>query len=166
MRDYIGDPRQCEPIEEELAELALGILSGRRRSEVLRHAGSCERCSAELDQLSIVADTMLRLAPEGEPPLGFELRLAERLQVSAVERQPRRIRRASVLSAVAVLAVVLGFGLGEVATPRGGNNQSQAATGNLTSADLSGHGHVLGERQQRLVCAAQRWSGAFRQEWS
>jgi hypothetical protein len=145
MSGYIEDPGQCDLIRDELTELTLGILSGRRRSEVLGHVGSCLRCSAELEHLSMVADTLLQLAPEVEPPLGFELRLAERLQVGATVHRQRRLRRASVLSAAAAVMVFLGFGLGALVTPGGDNNRAQSATANLTRANLTSHGQVLGE---------------------
>ena len=145
MNDYIDDPKHCETIEDELTELALGILSGRPRSEVLRHVGSCGPCRAELDGLSIAVDTVLQLAPQMEPPLGFELRLAERLQTSTTARRSRRLRRVSVLSAVAVLAVVLGIGLGTLATSRGHNEKAWSTTANLTSAAIGSRGQVLGK---------------------
>jgi hypothetical protein len=145
MSGYIEDPRQCEVIQNDLAELALGTLSGRSRSEALDHVGSCPKCAAELERLSIVTDTLLQLAPEMEPPLGFELRLAEKLRTSAATvHQPKRLRRASVLSVAAAVMVVLGFGLGALVAPGSSNNQNRTAV-NLTSANLTSHGHVLGE---------------------
>jgi hypothetical protein len=139
-----ADPMQCALFQDELAELALGILSGRDRSELLGHVGSCSRCAAELERLSIVADTLLQLAPEIEPPLGFELRLAERLGGPATAHRPRRSRGVVVLLAAAVVTIVAGFGLGEL-VQRSGNTQGQSATANLTSANLTSHGQVLGE---------------------
>jgi hypothetical protein len=43
MSGYVEDPRQCDAIQDELAELALGTLFGRSRSEVLDHVESCSR---------------------------------------------------------------------------------------------------------------------------
>lgn len=145
MNRDINDPRQCEAIQDELTELALGTLFGRSRSEVLDHVGLCPRCAATLEQLSIVADTLLQLAPEIEPPLGFELRLAERLQASAKVNRPRRFRRASAISAVALILVVLSFGLGTLLSTKSDNNQGQLARINLATANLTSNGKVLGE---------------------
>lgn len=145
MSDHIEGPQQCEVIQGELAELALGTLSGRDRSEGLDHVASCPRCAAELERLSIVTDTLLQLAREVEPPLGFELRLAERLQAAPTPRQPRRSRRASALVAAAAVMVLLGFGLGSLTTARGGGNQKQSATAGFTAANLTSHGSVLGK---------------------
>jgi anti-sigma factor RsiW len=146
MSGYVEDPRQCEVMQGELAELALGILSGRSRSRVLAHVESCPRCTAELERLSHVADELIQLAPEVEPPLGFELRLAEKLRAAAPERQRRRrFWHPGVLSVAAAVIVLLGFGIGTLANLRGGNNQNQPPTANLTAATLTSHGHVLGE---------------------
>lgn len=144
MSDDITGPGQCEVFRDELAELALGTLSGRSRSEILDHVATCPRCAAELERLSIVADQLLQLAPEMEPPLGFELRLAERLQGAATARRPRHLRRASVLAAAAAILVVLGGGLGALVSSRGNTNQNQLATTNLAAANLTSHGSVLG----------------------
>jgi hypothetical protein len=146
MSGYVEDPRQCEAIQDELAELALGTLFGRRRSEVLDHVESCSRCAATLEQLSIVADQLVQLAPEIEPPLGFELRLAEKLRSAAPVRQPSRFRRTGLLSAAAAVIVALGIGIGTLANPFGGGTKPVVrSTVNLTAARLTSHGHVLGE---------------------
>jgi hypothetical protein len=93
MSGYVDDSEQCEVIRGDLAELALGILSGRRRSEVLGHVGTCGVCRAGLESHSTVADTLLHFAPASEPPVGFEVRIAERLRAGANARRPRRVRR-------------------------------------------------------------------------
>jgi hypothetical protein len=147
MTGAFDDPRSCDAFQEDLAELALGILSGRDRVAVLEHVESCERCSAELERLSLVADALLGLAPEIEPPVGFELRLAERLQAPAVPHRshPRHHRRVAVLAVAALVLAVLGFGLGAFVGPPSMNVRSPSAEANLTSAKLSSHGHVMGE---------------------
>ena len=40
----------------------------------------------ELEQLSRAADTVVQAAPEVEPPMGFEVRLFERMGVTDVPR--------------------------------------------------------------------------------
>jgi hypothetical protein len=144
---YAEDPTQCEMIQDELCELSFGILSGRRRSEVLAHVGSCRQCRAELERLSILADTLAQFAPEVQPPLGFEFRLAERLQAAAMHRPSgrKRLRRVGALSAAAVVIAILGFGLGALVTRGGGNGQGRSATAKLTTADLTSHGQAVGE---------------------
>ena len=116
---------QCEAFADDLAELALGTLAGRRRSDVLEHVGSCRACRVELAQLSSVVESLQQLAPEVQAPLGFELCLAERLQGDAAPR-PRRHRRIAVLTAAAAVVVgMLAFGLGVLVAPSGGNDKGQ-----------------------------------------
>ena len=145
MSGYVEDPRQCEAIQDELAELALGTLFGRSRSDVLDHVESCSRCAATLEQLSVVADQLVQLAPEIEPPLGFELRLADKLRSTAPVRQPSRFRRAGLLSTAAAIIVALGIGIGTLVNPGGGTKPVERSTVNLTAAKLMSHGHVFGE---------------------
>ena len=148
MSGDVEHPAQCEVIADELTELALGTLSGRRRSDVLDHVGSCQPCRAELEQLSIVVEALQQLAPRVQPPLGFELRLAERLQANAGPR-PRRYRRVGALSAVAAAVVMLAFGLGAFVAPGAGNGTGQSARSNLVTANFTSHGQVLGELKSR-----------------
>jgi hypothetical protein len=154
MSGDVEQPGQCEMIADELTELAFGTLSGRRRSEVLDHVGSCEPCRAELEQLSIVVEALQQLAPRVQPPLGFELRLAERLQANATPR-PRRYRRVGVLSAVAVVVVMLAFGLGALVAPGAGNGKGQSSGTNLVTANFTSRGQVIGELQ--LPAGSPAW---------
>ena len=142
MSGDVDHPAQCEVIAEELSELALGTLSGRRRSEVLDHVGSCQLCSAELAQLSIVVEALQQLAPRVQPPLGFETRLAQKLHAKATSR-PRRSRRVGALIAAAV--VMLAFGLGAVVATAAGNGRGESVEANLDTANFTSDGQVIGE---------------------
>ena len=75
------DPRarRCDDYQEDLAELALGVLTGRQRAATLAHVDSCDHCAEELEQLSRTADAVVYVAPEEEPPVGFEVRLFNRM---------------------------------------------------------------------------------------
>jgi hypothetical protein len=143
MNNSFEDPDRCEAIVGELPELALGTLTGRTRSEVLEHVDSCPRCRSELDELLLVADALQRLAPQMQPPLGFELRLAERLQGAGIVRR-RRSRRVGALTAAAIVAVVLAFGLGTLVASNTGNGSGHP-TADLATATLTSHGHAIGE---------------------
>jgi hypothetical protein len=142
--EHIEDQSQYEAMQEDLTAIALGILSGRRRSEVLNHVEGCLRCSSELEQLSTLADTILQLAPEADPPIGFELRLAERLGTNVVRRSPRS-RRFSALAIAAAIVVVLGISVQTLIATRGNDGQSKAITASLTSATYSSHRQRIGE---------------------
>jgi hypothetical protein len=143
MNDHAKGPMSCEGFQEDLTAIALDSLSGRRRSEVLSHVESCQRCAIELEQLSMVADAVLHLAPEEDPPVGFELRLAQRLQAGATQQRSHRFSRAHYLVAAALI-VAIGFGVGALVGSHSAKNASQS-TANLASATLSSRGRAVGE---------------------
>jgi len=134
----------CEAFRIDLAETALGVVSGRRRAEVLGHVASCATCSAELEEFMVAADALMHFAPESDPPVGFELRLANRLRSEASRRSSSGWRRAGALVAAAAVTAALGVGVGAWATSGTNPGGVQAMT-NITSANLSSRGHVLGE---------------------
>jgi Putative zinc-finger len=106
---------RCEDPREALAELALGIASGEQRARVLEHTAGCPGCRRLLGELALVGDELLLLAPEHEPPPGFEVRVLERLG-----RPPRRRRlalrgrRAATLVAVVAAAAAGAAGVATV----------------------------------------------------
>jgi len=136
-------PPQCAAIADELAEVALGTLSGRRRSEVLEHVRTCQRCRTELEQLSIVVESVQQLAPTVQPPLGFETRVAEKLRAIETPR-PRRRPRSAVIAAVAAAVVLLAFGLGTLIAPEAGDRQESAGS-RVVRADFMADGKVMGD---------------------
>ena len=106
------DERRCEQLREPLVELALGIAPGEQRAQVLDHAARCPSCRPLLGDLAQVGDELLRLAPEHEPPAGFELRVLERLRpprrggplAGLRLRAPRALALASVAAALTAAA--------------------------------------------------------------
>jgi hypothetical protein len=134
----MSDERGCEEHGNDLAELALGVLTGRERARTLSHVESCARCAEELEILSRTADTVLQAAPDMEPPLGFEVRLFERMGVT--DAAPRRRRGRGIrpsrwvpaVVGVAAAALALGIGLSVTSSPN--QNQRQAAGPTPTSA--------------------------------
>jgi hypothetical protein len=141
MSDETYDPRRCAAIADDLALLALGTLSGPDRSAVLEHVDTCLRCRTELEQLTLVAETLQQLTPQVQPPLGFESRLAERLQGVTVPR--RRPRRYAVLAAAAAV-VLLAFGLGVVVAHVRGNSDHGTSAAQPLTADLTAGTDVVG----------------------
>jgi hypothetical protein len=107
-------PPDCARIDPDLAELALGALTGKERVAALAHLEECARCSAEVDELAAAADQLLHLAPATEPPVGFEARVFERLGLRTRPAGWRSwaIWRPRLGLAVAACAVVVAFGLG------------------------------------------------------
>ena len=96
----------CEEIHEITAELALGIASGEERARALAHAAHCRDCRRELEQLTKVVDDLLLVAPEEEPPAGFEDRVLAAIGPPKTARKRFRIRAWRPLVAVAVGAAI------------------------------------------------------------
>jgi hypothetical protein len=96
---------RCERIRTLVPELALGIADGRDRAEALEHVASCPDCRRLLEELSTLADELLLLAPDHEPPPGFESRVLERLEPPPARR--RRFARPLAFVAAAVSAAAV-----------------------------------------------------------
>ena len=117
-------PAACDEYADNLAELALGILTGRERATTLAHVDSCPRCAEELEQLSHAADAVVSVAPEIEPTMGFEVRLFNRMGLNEAPapsaappaspqssaRWSERVPRWALAGAAAVIALALGPG--------------------------------------------------------
>ncbi|MGZ4271953.1 MAG: hypothetical protein ACXVSX_22450 [Solirubrobacteraceae bacterium] len=94
----------CEHTRQLAAELALGIADGADRAQALQHLAECAECRRAVEELSAVTDELLTLAPERQPPVGFESRVLARLQPRAMA--PQRLRRRPRLLAAAASAGV------------------------------------------------------------
>ena len=96
----------CARIREALPEVALGIADGEQRAHTLEHIAACPDCRRELEELSSLADELITLAPQHEPPPGFENRVLDRLDVRQPKPRParRRLRRWAFAAAVPAVA--------------------------------------------------------------
>lgn len=96
----------CAGIREILPELALGVADGEQRAQALEHVARCPDCRRELEQLSSLADGLIALAPEREPPAGFENRVLDNLAIRPTRRPParRRLRRLALAAALPAVA--------------------------------------------------------------
>jgi hypothetical protein len=138
--------RGCEDYARDLSELALGVLTGRERVRALSHVESCPRCAEELEQLSDTADAVLQVAPEVEPPLGFEVRLFERMGVTDVSRRTRRVPRwvpAALAAAAAVVALALGLSLA-LSSPNPPSKNAAGPARHVSVATLLENGMSVG----------------------
>ena len=98
------------------AEVALGIAPAEDRARLRWHATGCAGCREVLSEQSALADDLLALTPEHEPPAGFESQVLAMLG----DRPPRRRRwRRVALVAAAILAaaVVSGGAVYRAQTP-------------------------------------------------
>jgi hypothetical protein len=154
-------PNPCDEYSDDLAELALGILTGRARAATLAHVDSCPRCAEELEQLSHAADAVVSVAPEIEPPMGFEVRLFNRMgfgevPVTPESQRPRRRTGPSawlarsprwvLATAAAVIALALGLSIGWSmgSGHRGGTAPEGPAGAEVAAGNLTANGSTVG----------------------
>lgn len=110
------EPSSSHDIADTLAEIATGAASGPDRARVLSHLTGCEDCRRELAELTKVADEVLLVAPEHEPPAGFESAVLARIAAEghrspAITEPPavvvpsrrRRVLRSLAMAAAAVV---------------------------------------------------------------
>jgi len=156
MSDDVRSGPECGRYAEEIAELALGISTGRQRAQALAHVEACPWCHAEMEQLSLAADSLLDVLPSVEPPLGFEVRLMERLGAGRAPRPSLRrqwfARRSSFALACLALLVVLGVAAGAGWLVRGGpqpavprSSFGTAVGGRAETAALLAAGRSIGD---------------------
>ncbi len=141
------DEQECRGFSDDLAELALGILTGRDRAATLAHVDACPRCADELEHLARTADAIVGVAPEAEPPMGFEVRLFSRMGLDPAPpaRHPSRVTRWVLAAAAAVVALGVGLGVG-LSGGSGGGSGGGSAADLVAQGDLVEHslkvGHV------------------------
>ena len=155
MNDDARSRPECERYADELAELALGTMTGRERAHILTHVESCPGCQAEMEQLSLAADSLLEVVPGVEPPLGFEVRLMERLGTGGATRRlvrrHWRLRQSALVLACLLLLAAAGVGAGWLV--RGAGSRPPVARtafgtepgGHIETASLVSAGRALGE---------------------
>jgi Putative zinc-finger len=106
----MSDAAECERARALLAEVATGALTGQDRAMVLGHVAGCVACGRELAALSRVADELLLLTPERQPPPGFEAAVVQRMLASTARPKARlRLSRRwrPVLRFAAIVAALL-----------------------------------------------------------
>jgi hypothetical protein len=122
----------CSRLEDVAAELALGLLAGTERAAALDHLQTCSRCQALVDEMAAAGDNLLLLAPEVEPPAGFETRALRGRRWPPARRRwtadhplsaprPRRWsgRRRVAAAVVAAVTIAAGAAGGVAAAGRG-----------------------------------------------
>ena len=73
----------CAELHDVAAELALGALTGRERAAAIAHLETCSACREGVRQLTAAGGRLLELLPPAVPPVGFEVRVLERLDACA-----------------------------------------------------------------------------------
>jgi hypothetical protein len=132
----------CAGVREVAPEFALGVLDAEERSDVVLHLDHCAPCRTYVAELSEAGDAISLLAPESEPPLGFERRAVERM-VGAERRQ--RWRTMKLVAAVAAAAAILSIVLVRIVDDNRAPTASVAAPTHQTVAMVGADGAHVGE---------------------
>jgi hypothetical protein len=109
----------CRQFDDAVDQLAVGALVEPERTALLSHAAACPGCEARLNELSGLADRLLLLVPEVEPPAGFEAGVLARMghipssedRGTAPVRAGHRWRWVTSAAAVVAAVVLVGSGL-------------------------------------------------------
>ncbi len=101
----VDRPIDCETFDAHAEELALGQQNEPLRGRLLAHAALCPRCHSLIDGLGMVADRLLLVAPQIEPPADFESRALARLGAQAAGPTHRPVGFRWLVGAAAVGAV-------------------------------------------------------------
>ncbi len=130
------DSHDICPDEHQLVALALGELSGRARADVLTHLMACRSCREQVDQLIEVAEHLLLVAPEAEPPVGFESGVVDQF-VPASKVRTRRLRVTTAVAGIAAaVALVAAGGVGARLAERGHSDIAEAQMITPTGRDV------------------------------
>ena len=88
----------------------MGVASGDDRARALKHLAGCADCRRELEDVTATVDELLLLAPEHEPPPGFDARVLSAMQPPATrQHRPRVLLAVAAAAAVAVLGAGLAW---------------------------------------------------------
>ena len=95
----------CAAFDDGVGELALDLLNPCERDALMAHASGCNRCRSELESIASLADLLVTVAPQGEPPVGFEQRAVDAM----VGTRPRVGSKVGFVIAAAAASVVIGL---------------------------------------------------------
>src|SRR5262245_26309021 len=91
--DQDGAGLDCAATRELMPGLAAGVAPEEDRAAAARHLAGCPDCRRELESIAYVVDELLPLAPDREPPPGFEARVLARLDPTPRPSQEPQERR-------------------------------------------------------------------------
>jgi hypothetical protein len=128
----------CAAVVELLPELALGIVGGTERADVLAHLDRCSSCRELTSGFAATVDALPVLLGEEEPPPGFEARTLDRLRAER-ERTPRRSTLYRVLAVAALIAAVMIASIAAVRIVDARTSTSTSAATGMTFARMVGH---------------------------
>ena len=106
----MSESQRCAEVRELIPELAMGVAPGDERAMALNHLATCAECRQVLEETSATVDELLLLAPEHEPPPGFDARVIAAVSVDRPSRW-RNVSKYVLAAAVVVVAAALAAGV-------------------------------------------------------
>jgi hypothetical protein len=99
----MSETRRCAEVRGLIPELAMGVAPGDERAAALAHIATCADCRQLLEETAEAVDELLLLAPEREPPTGFDAKVMEAIGLERRDRSRRWNASKLVLAAAVVL---------------------------------------------------------------
>jgi predicted anti-sigma-YlaC factor YlaD len=125
----------CDVVRESAADFALGALTGRERADLLAHLDHCPSCQTLVGEYAGVADALLDLVPEADPPSELAPPVLATMRPEPIRRWRRRV---VALAAAAIVAISTATGVTWALVGDGGSGNGQHAA--LHSAAMVGSG--------------------------
>ena len=154
--------RPCADFDEHLAEFALGVTPAEDRAPIVEHVASCRDCERRVFELRRVVDGLMLLAPEQEPPPGFESRVLAALPdaTSPPRRRPAAARASagarSRIAVAAAIAACLGIAIGGIAVSRATQDDRRLGAAYRAQLEEASGDYFLARR-----LAGENGSGVF-----
>jgi hypothetical protein len=150
----------CDELRAIAAELALDHVTGAERAAALGHLATCVGCRALVTDLAAVADSVLLLAPEVEPPEGFESRVLDRFELVEPARRAPWIAAVAAAAVAAIVGGIAGFTL---ATANDGADGLPLALALRSASGASAGNVLLADDPDRMTCVFEdeRFGGAY-----
>jgi hypothetical protein len=136
------NPLTCDDVVVLAPELALGVLDGSERAQVLSHLDSCDSCRHLVDDLATTIARVVAAAPGIDPPPGFDRQVVARL-APLVPKEPAHPRRRRLVAGLGALAVAASLSLAGFLVASGGDSGPATRRAAITSAGDWARGDVL-----------------------
>jgi Putative zinc-finger len=153
--------QSCAGVRERAPDLALGALTGPERAEVVAHLDGCPSCQALVGEYASVADSLLDLVPEAQPPAELAAPVIAAMQPARLRRRRHRV---VALAAAAIIVICAATGLTVALASGGGGGNSSSAAPALRSAPMIGSGNLTvgrvvttNDRPPKLAVSVDYW---------
>ncbi|HMG27279.1 MAG TPA: zf-HC2 domain-containing protein [Acidimicrobiia bacterium] len=149
----------CDVVRDCAADFALGALTGRERADLLAHLDHCPSCQTLVGEYAGVADALLDLVPEADPPDELAPPVLATLRPAPLRRWRRRV---VALAAAAIVAISTASGVTWALVAGGRSETGRHAA--LHSAAMVGSGGLTvgrvvstGDDPPRLAVSVDYW---------